>query len=74
MLYLDTQVRISSNQTFNAQEAYQATFEDVMLEQNAKIEETNQKQQKSTFFALGMPPGFNLDTSLLEEMDNLQQF
>ena len=69
MLYLDSQVRVTSNSVFNAQEAYENTFEDVMLEENSKAQEQTQKQNKVSFLGLGMPPGFNLDTSFLDELD-----
>ena len=70
MLYLDSSIRISSTSVFNAQEAYESSFEDIMLEETVKIEENNQKQQKSSFLNIGMPPGFNLDTSFLEQIEN----
>ena len=70
MLYLDSNIRISSTSVFNAQEAYESSFEDIMLEEAVKIEENSQKQQKSNFINIGMPPGFNLDTSFLEELEN----
>ena len=70
MLYLDSGIRISSTSVFNAQEAYETSFEDLMLEEATKIEENNQKQQNNNFINIGMPPGFNLDTSFLEEMEN----
>ena len=70
MLYLDSNIRISSTSIFNAQDAYETSFEDVMLEEATKVEENTQKQQKNGFLNIGMPPGFNLDTSFLEEMEN----
>ena len=70
MLYLDSNIRISSNSIFNAQEAYETSFEDVMLDEAVRIEENSQKQQKNAFLNIGMPPGFNLDTSFLEAMEN----
>ena len=70
MLNLENSVRISSNSLFNAQNAYEASFEDAIIEETIKIEEKNQKEQKINFSSLGMPPGFILDTSLIEEFEN----
>ena len=69
-LQLESNIRTSSTSTFNSQEAYENTFEDVMLEQAYKIEE--EKNQKNIFSNLGPPAGFFLDTSLLSEEDKLE--
>ena len=69
-LQLDPNIRVSSTQNFNAQEAYENAFEDVMLETANKIEE--EKENKINFSNLGAPAGFFLDTSLLSEEDKLE--
>jgi len=69
-LQLDTNIRTSSTSAFNAQEAYENTFEDVMLDVVSKIEE--EKENKVNFSNLGAPAGFFLDTSLLSEEDKLE--
>ena len=70
MLNLENSVRISATSMFDAQSAYENTFEDMILDEASKIEEQSQKQQKIVFSSLGMPPGFILDTSLLDEFEN----
>lgn len=68
-LELDTNIRTSSTSVFNTQEAYENTFEDVMLEVVAKAQE--EKDNKINFSNLGAPAGFFLDTSLLSEEDKM---
>ena len=68
-LQLDTNIRTSSTSTFNAQEAYENTFEDLIQEEATKTEQ-EKKEYKINFDALGMPPGFILDTSLLDSFEN----
>ena len=69
-LQLDTNIRTSATSTFNAQEAYENTFEDVILEVATKEQE--EKENKINFSSLGAPAGFFLDTSLLSEEDKLE--
>lgn len=69
-LQLDTNIRTSSTSAFNMQEAYENTFEDVILEVASKNEEENQNKISNSF--LGAPAGFFLDTSLLSEEDKLE--
>ena len=69
-LQLDTNIRTSSTSAFNAQEAYENTFEDTMLDIASKNEE--EKENKINFSNLGAPAGFFLDTSLLSEEDKLE--
>lgn len=69
-LQLDTNIRTSSTSTFNAQEAYENTFEDTLLDITSKNEE--EKENKINFSNLGAPAGFFLDTSLLSEEDKLE--
>ena len=69
-LQLDADIRTSATSTFNAQEAYENAFEDVILEVVSKNEEEN--QNKISFSNLGAPAGFFLDTSLLSEEDKLE--
>lgn len=69
-LQLATDIRTSSTSTFNAQEAYENSFEDVMMDVALKNEE--EKENKINFTNLGMPAGFFLDTSLLSEEDKLE--
>lgn len=69
-LQLDTNIRTSSTSAFNMQEAYENTFEDVILEVASKNEEEN--QNRTSFSSLGAPAGFFLDTSLLSEEDKLE--
>jgi len=69
-LQLDSDIRISATSAFNAQEAYETTFEDVLLDNVSKVEEEQQqKNNKVNFYNLGAPAGFFLDNSLLEEME-----
>ena len=70
-LQLEPNIRVSSTSTFNSQEAYENTFEDVMLEQVQKNEE-EKKSTQINFSSLGPPAGFFLDTSLLSEQDRLE--
>ena len=69
-LELDTNIRTSSTSTFNSQEAYENTFEDVMLDVVSKAQE--EKDNKVNFSNLGAPAGFFLDTSLLSEEDKIE--
>ena len=66
-LQLENNIRVSSNFSFNAQEAYENTFEDTLLDVVSKAEE--EKENKINFSNLGAPAGFFLDTSLLSEED-----
>lgn len=68
-LQLDNDIRITSNSVFNAQEAYENAFEDVISEKVVKNDEENQKNNKVNFYNLGPPAGFFLDNSLLEEIE-----
>ena len=65
-LQLENDIRITANSTFNAQEAYENTFEDVLLEHTTK-ESEQEKTNNVNFWSLGAPAGFFLDTSLLDE-------
>jgi len=69
-LYLDTNIRTSATSSFNAQEAYENTFEDVMSEVAVKTQE-DEKENKFSFSNLGAPAGFFLDTSMLDEVDKI---
>ena len=70
LLNLESDVRISSNNIFNAQDAYENSFEDVLLDEISKNQQENQKTTNEIKFTnLGMPSGFNLDTSLLDEIE-----
>lgn len=71
-LQLQNDIRISSTSTFNAQEAYDNTFEDVLLDTVSKEQETKSQENKAKFYNLGVPAGFILDNSLLEEMEALE--
>ena len=71
-LQLNNDIRTSATSTFNAQEAYDNTFEDVLLEQVSKTQENKQENNKVKFYNLGVPAGFFLDTSLLSEEDKLE--
>ena len=86
LLALNNNIRISNNSVFNAEEAYQSTFEDLLLEtvaesssddNNGKIENNNLSTKPSSpiknSLNLGIPSGFNLDTSLLEKIDKTEQ-
>lgn len=67
---LQNDVRITSNNIFNAQDAFENSFEDILLEEVSKEQQETQKTINEIKFAnLGMPSGFNLDTSLLEEIE-----
>ena len=66
---LNPDIRVSATSTFNAQEAYENTFEDVLLDQVSKTHEQNQKNNEVKFYNLGAPAGFFLDNSLLEQME-----
>ena len=54
--------------TFSTQEAYQNTFEELIAEKNNEAEIQN--LNKASFMPLGIPAGFNIDFSLLDEMEN----
>ena len=68
-LQLDTDIRTTSTSTFNAQDAYENTFEDVVSEIVNKTQE-EERNNKINFSNLGAPAGFFLDTSLLDEINN----
>lgn len=71
-LQLNSDIRVTSNSVFNAQEAYESTFEDVINEEVIKINQENQETEKNhkiNFYNLGAPAGFFLDNSLLEEIE-----
>lgn len=70
-LQLETDIRTSSTSAFNAQEAYENAFEDVLLETVSKSQD-EEKENKVNFSNLGAPAGFFLDTSLLNEEDKLE--
>ena len=67
-LQLDTNIRTSATSVFNANDAYENTFEDALLDIASKEEENG---KKINFISLGAPAGFFLDTSLLSEEDKL---
>lgn len=71
-LQLHNDIRISSTSTFNAQEAYDNTFQDVLLDEVSKVQETKQQENKQKFYNLGVPAGFILDNSLLEQMEGIE--
>lgn len=60
MLSLDYDVRISASSSFNAQDAYENTFEDVISEKISQNEQKN-NYSFSCIKALGAPPGFWLE-------------
>lgn len=70
-LQLDTDIRITSNTTYNAQEAYENIFEDVLEDVVSKSQD-EEKERKINFSNLGAPAGFFLDTSLLNEEDRTE--
>ena len=70
-LKLENNIRVSSNSSFNAQDAYENTFEDALLDVVSKNEE-EKNENKVNFSNLGAPAGFFLDTSLLSEEDKLE--
>ena len=57
MLSLDYDVRISASSSFNAQAAYENTFEDVISEKTMQ-QEFEKKKLTSNSTMLGAPPGF----------------
>ena len=69
-LQLEQNIRMSSTNTFDAQQAYENVFEDTLLDIVSKSEE--EKENKVNFSNLGAPAGFFLDTSLLNEEDKLE--
>ena len=69
-LQLTPDIRTSSISVFNAQEAYENAFEDVLLETISDSKE--EKESKVNFSNLGAPAGFFLDTSLLNEEDKIE--
>lgn len=71
LLLLNNDIRISSISTFNAQEAYENTFEDILLDEVSKTQELKQQENKVKFYNLGMPAGFVLDVSLLSDEDKM---
>ena len=70
-LQLEPNIRTSSTNVFNAQEAYDNAFEDALLDVVSKTQE-EQKENKVNFSNLGAPAGFFLDTSLLNEEDKME--
>ena len=66
---LQTDIRVSSTSAFNAREAYENTFEDLMLEQVTNLEHVQQEQEtnKVNFYNLGPPPGFFIEATFLSE-------
>jgi hypothetical protein len=66
MLRLDDRVSINSISSFNAQEAYENTFEDVLAEEVLKSEEQNNKKIDIELKSLGMPANFELEKQLSE--------
>lgn len=71
LLLLNSDIRISSISTFNAQEAYENTFEDILLDEVSQTQELKQQENKVKFYNLGMPAGFVLDVSLLSDEDKM---
>ena len=70
-LQLDTNIRTSATSIFNAQEAYENAFEDVI--QETTVDETSKtEERKINFSNLGPPAGFFLDVSMLSEEDKLE--
>lgn len=59
LLNLNDSIKITSNELFKPQEAYEATFEDVLLEEVVKQEETSNKQNfQSKNETFGAPINF----------------
>ena len=71
-LQLDTNIRVSATSTFNAQEAYDNLFEDVMSEKINEVQQEESKANKINFSNLGPPAGFFLDVSMLSEEDKIE--
>ena len=71
-LQLDTNIRTSSTSAFNAQDAYENVFEDVMSEKINEIQQEETKLNKVNFSYLGPPAGFFLDVSMLSEEDKIE--
>ena len=69
-LQLNNDIRISSSSIFNAQDAYENTFEDVLLDVVSKTHEDKHNSTSSS--GLGVPAGFFMDTSLLSKEDKLE--
>lgn len=69
LLFLGNNIRISSSNSFNAQDAYDNTFEDLLTEENSKTQCEIENKNKINFSNLGAPAGFFLDTSLLDEVN-----
>ncbi len=79
LLALNNNIRISNTSVFNAEEAYQSTFEDLISEtvaNDAKDDEeikTNKTPSPiKNSLNIGIPSGFNLDTSLLEKIEEAE--
>ena len=52
---------------FNNQQSYDNMFENMIAGQDKQVEP---EKQNNSFMPLGIPAGFNIDFSLLEEMEN----
>ena len=66
---LQTDIRVSSTSAFNAQEAYENVFEDVLMEQITEATQVQHEQKpcKVNFYNLGPPPGFFIEATFLSE-------
>ena len=71
-LQLDTNIRTSATSTFDAQNAFENVFEDVVSDKINEINQEETKNNKVNFSNLGPPAGFFLDVSLLSEEDKIE--
>lgn len=65
-LMLDNLIRVSSNSAFNSKDAYDNTFNDLISEKAISEDKEKKEQSQINFSNLGMPYGFQIDTSLIE--------
>ena len=65
-LMLENLIRVSSNSAFNSKDAYDNTFNDLISEKVISEDKEKKEQNQINFSNLGMPYGFQIDTSLIE--------
>lgn len=66
-LQLNNNIRVSSTSSYDAQNAFENIFEDVIAEKVSLDSEQEKEEYQINFSSLGPPAGFFLDTSLLDE-------
>ncbi len=60
-------IRISSNSKFSMNNSFEKTFGEKTATNYIPSQEIQNGKESINFYNLGMPAGFNIDTSLIEE-------